>query len=49
MAYNIAILPKAQEEIQKAFEYYEQISVSILKKDKKHKENIKSLLKKLKK
>jgi len=30
MAYNIAILPKAQEEIQKAFEYYEQISVSIL-------------------
>lgn len=30
MAYNLTILPKAQEEIQKAFEYYEQISVSVL-------------------
>jgi mRNA-degrading endonuclease RelE of RelBE toxin-antitoxin system len=30
MAYNLTILPKAQEEIQKAFEYYVQISVSVL-------------------
>ncbi|WP_310377424.1 type II toxin-antitoxin system RelE/ParE family toxin [Flavobacterium sp.] len=30
MAYNLTILPQAQEEIQKAFEYYEQLSVSVL-------------------
>ena len=30
MVYNLTILPKAQEEIQKAFEYYEQISISVL-------------------
>jgi mRNA-degrading endonuclease RelE of RelBE toxin-antitoxin system len=30
MAYNLTILPKAQEEILKAFEYYEHISLSVL-------------------
>lgn len=30
MVYDLTILPKAQEEILKAFEYYAQISVSVL-------------------
>lgn len=30
MAYNLTILPDAQEEIQKAFEHYGQLSVSAL-------------------
>jgi mRNA-degrading endonuclease RelE of RelBE toxin-antitoxin system len=30
MAYNLVILPQAQEEIHKAFEYYEHLPVSVL-------------------